>query len=95
MHGAALTFPMYMPAHGAVIEFWPKATDMWRCFEHIATMSGLFYQRWENPDPGRFRTDSNGDYTRIDVNVFKQYFSKAVEHAREGRKSLPLRGSTA
>src|SRR5690348_13424376 len=57
MHGAALTYPMYMPAHGAVIEFWPKTLDMWRCFEHIATMSGLFYQRWENPDPSRFRND--------------------------------------
>jgi hypothetical protein len=24
MHGAALTYPLFMPPHGGVIEFWPK-----------------------------------------------------------------------
>lgn len=41
MHGAALTYPLYMPSHGGVIELWPKATDIWRCFEHIATLAGV------------------------------------------------------
>lgn len=87
MHGAALTYPLYMPPHGGVIEFWPKDRDMWRCFEHIATLAGLAYERWENPTPSAFRQDAGGDYTRIDIMAFSSMFErvvKAVEAKRRG-----------
>jgi hypothetical protein len=85
MHGAALTYAIYLPAHASVLEFWPKAIDMWRCFEHIAAMSGLQYLRWANPDPSAFRTDVNGDYTRIDITEVSKKFSELVQGARERR----------
>jgi hypothetical protein len=85
MHGAALTYAIYLPAHASVLEFWPKSTDMWRCFEHIAAMSGLQYLRWANPDPSAFRVDPNGDYTRIDIGVVSKKFSELVKGARERR----------
>lgn len=65
MHGAALTYAALMPPHGGVLEAWPKDRDMWRCFEHLATMAGLHYARWENRDPARFRADAGGDYTTL------------------------------
>ena len=91
MHGAALTYPLYMPSHAAVIEFWPKLGDMWRCFEHIATMSGLIYERWANPDPSRFREDPKGDYTRVDTVAFKDMFDSVVARVESRRAALPTR----
>lgn len=85
MHGAALTYAIYLPSHASVLEFWPKASDMWRCFEHIAAMSGLQYVRWANPDPSAFRVDQSGDYTRIDLQVVSKRFSELVKGARERR----------
>ena len=67
MHGAALTFSLYMPPHGAVLELWPKPQDMWRCFEHAATMAGLQYERWANADPANLRIDEAGDYLAVDA----------------------------
>ena len=66
MHGAALSWAALLPPHAAVLELWPKDGDMWRCFEHLAAMAGLAYERWANPDPARFRADDGGDYTRVD-----------------------------
>lgn len=65
MHGAALTYGAVLPPHAGVLELWPKDRDMWRCFEHLSGMAGMAYVRWENRDPGHFRADSNGDYTRV------------------------------
>lgn len=93
MHGAALTYPLYMPSHGGVIEFWPKNHDMWRCFEHVATMSGLTYERWENPDPTRFRQDEGGDYTAINEGEFAAMFERVLNAVEAKRSILPLRGS--
>ncbi len=87
MHGAALTFALYMPHHGSVVEMWPKDHDMWRVFEHISAMCGLEYRRWENPNPGAFRTDSAGDYTRVDIGQFLPMFEHAVKKAKERRGS--------
>lgn len=92
MHGAALTFPMYMPSHGGVIEFWPKAHDIWRCFEHIAIMSGKLYERWANPDPARFRADDRGDYTNIHPKAFEDMFVRVLAGVEERRVELPVRG---
>ncbi len=57
MHGAALTYAVHMSPGAGVVEMWPKDRDMWRCFEHLARMAGLRYDRWENRDPSRFRSD--------------------------------------
>jgi protein O-GlcNAc transferase len=67
MHGAALTHVLYLPPWAAVLELWPKPLEIWRCFEHLATMSGLVYDRWANTANDAFRVDASGDYTRIDL----------------------------
>lgn len=67
MHGAALTFALYMPPHAGVLELWPKPQDMWRCFEHASTMAGLQYERWANADPEKLRIDAAGDYLTVDA----------------------------
>lgn len=95
MHGAALTYPLYMPAHGGVIEFWPKTYDMWRCFEHIATMSGLTYERWANPDAWRFTQDAAGDYTDIDAAAFAAMFDRVLDAVARRRDALPVCGAAA
>jgi protein O-GlcNAc transferase len=82
MHGAGLTSMLYMPDHGAVLELWPKASDMWRVFEHIAALSGLGYYRWENTDTSAFRVDDRGDYTRVDIGQFSALAADAVQHVR-------------
>jgi hypothetical protein len=87
MHGAALTFALYLPPHAAVVELWPKRGDMWRCFEHIATMAGLHYGRWENGNPAAFRADGSGDYTTVDVREFEQVFAPAVAAVLERRRA--------
>jgi hypothetical protein len=85
MHGAALTYALYMPPHGAVVELWPKGQDMWRCFEHAAAMAGLQYARWANADPGAFREDAAGDYTRVNVGELMVLVRSAVAGARDRR----------
>jgi hypothetical protein len=85
MHGAALTFALYMPHHGAVVELWPKDRDMWRCFEHLSAMGGLWYRRWMNTNPSAFRVDGAGDYTTVDIAAFSAMFAEAVEAARSRR----------
>lgn len=46
VHGAALTSMLFLPHHAHVIELWMKEGAHWRCFEHIAALSGLQYTRW-------------------------------------------------
>jgi Glycosyltransferase 61 len=88
MHGAALTFALYLPPQGAVVEAWPKTMDMWRCFEHLTSYSGLFYARWENPDPSKFLMDDTGDYTIVDVDVFVARVQEAIDHVKRKRQTL-------
>lgn len=85
MHGAALTFALFMPHHGSVVELWPKDRDMWRCFEHISAMSGLEYHRLENNNPDAFRVDGGGDYTIINIARFTPMFQAAVTGSRKRR----------
>ena len=35
MHGAALAWALLLPPHAAVIELWPQAEGVWRCYEHF------------------------------------------------------------
>ena len=66
MHGAALTHALYLPPHAGVLELWPKPSDIWRCFEHAATLAGLHYVRWANEAyPAGYRDDEGGDYTTV------------------------------
>lgn len=81
MHGAALTYASLLPPWGGLIELWPKDGDMWRCFEHLATMSGMFYDRWANRDRGRYREDMGGDYLTVDGAAVGELVVKAVQHA--------------
>ncbi len=89
MHGAALTYAALLPPWGAVVELWPKDRDMWRCFEHLAAMAGLQYERWENTEPAAFRADERGDYTRVDVGAV------AAMVARAGAGALTRRDAAA
>lgn len=85
MHGAALTYALYMPGYGGVLELWPKDHDMWRCFEHISAMSGLQYARWENRNPANFFADDRGDYTRVGMDEFASMFAQLVAGVRQRR----------
>jgi hypothetical protein len=91
MHGAALTYGLYLPAHGGVLELWPKDRDMWRCFEHLTTMAGLHYARWENRNPGDFRIDERGDYTTVNIAEFMKLFKEAIDVVSRKRGVLPIR----
>ncbi len=82
MHGAALSYAALLPPHAAVLELWPKNRDMWRCFEHLSTMAGMLYARWENTDHNRFRVDDKGDYTRVDVDAFTGMYRVALGGVR-------------
>jgi len=83
MHGAGLTYASLLPPWGALVELWPKQSDMWRCFEHLATMSGMFYERWANSDWGSYREDAMGDYTRVDSPAVIAIVKRAVQHVVE------------
>jgi hypothetical protein len=97
MHGAALTYALYMPPHGAVVEMWPKARDMWRVFEHASTMAGLQYLRWENTDPSAFYSTERGDFTTINVESFMRLFETAlagvIERRAAGTSFVPPGGN--
>ena len=87
MHGAALTHSLYLPHHAGVLELWPKPYDIWRCFEHIAAMSGLSYVRWANsafPGAG-FRQDERGDYTTVQVDEFATMLRELVATTKARR----------
>ena len=70
MHGAALTYSLYLAPHAGVLELWPKPVEMWRCFEHMASLAGLAYERWANDAfPEGFRSDEHGDYTVVNADA--------------------------
>ena len=85
MHGAALTYAALLPPWAAVVELWPKPADIWRCFEHLAAMAGLLYERWSNADARAFRLDEAGDYTTVDVAAVAELVVKAARHAAAWR----------
>ena len=86
MHGAALSHMLAMPPWGGVFELWPKPTDMWRCFEHMARWAGLAYGRLAASGTApQFRTDKNGDYTTVPLGEFRGGFGdmlQSVQHRR-------------
>jgi len=95
MHGAALTYAALLPPWAAVVEMWPKAADIWRCFEHLTAMAGLLYERWENVEfPGRFRQDGGGDYTQVSIPDVVALVLKAVRHAAQQRASSAAAASS-
>ena len=96
MHGAALTHALYLPPWAAVVELWPKETEIWRCFEHLSTMAGLSYERWANAAASNFRADENGDYTTLDLDAVVARVEAAAAGVRvrwvevgEGAGALP------
>ena len=44
MHGAALAWGLVMREQTAVLELWPKADGIWRCYEHTSEWAGLHYR---------------------------------------------------
>jgi hypothetical protein len=90
MHGAALTHALYLPPWAAVLEMWPKETDMWRCFEHLSTMAGLAYERWANADPSNFRNDEKGDYTKLNIDAVVERVVAAAVGVKERWASHPV-----
>jgi len=98
MHGAALTHALYLPPHAGVLELWPKPADMWRCFEHIAAMSGLSYVRWaSNAYPAGWRSDEQGDYTTVNAAEFAAMLIElvATTRARRDARHTPERAASA
>ena len=87
MHGAALTHVLYLPPHAGVLELWPKPGGIWRCFEHAATLAGLYYARWSNVAfPVGYREDAGGDYTTVDVAAAGEMFRGVVTAVAARRK---------
>jgi hypothetical protein len=97
MHGAALTYALYLPPHAGVLELWPKPADMWRCFEHISSLAGLVYERWANAAfPAGYRQDEAGDYTTVDVPAASAGLGRVlaqVVERREQRRRAAAAGS--
>lgn len=83
MHGAALTHLVLLPPWAGVIELWPKTRDMWRCFEHLAEMTGHAYARWELRDQRMFHADKQGDYTRVVVNELRDIAEPMARGVRQ------------
>lgn len=88
MHGAALTHSLLLPPWGGVLEFWPKQKDMWRCFEHMTELASGNYARWANSDPRKFRSDSKGDYTEVDVEGMAVEASRLAENVVRSRQTF-------
>lgn len=44
MHGAALAYGALMQPGAALVELWPKAEGVWRCYEHLARWAGVEYR---------------------------------------------------
>jgi len=55
----------------------------------FASLAGLSYERWANPNPLAFRSDQNGDYTTVDVGAFKALFDKVLADVEKRRSALP------
>lgn len=90
MHGAALTHTLFLQPGSVLFELWPSTTGIWRCFEHIAPMSGVHYVRWSNRHRDKFRKDSSGDYTTVTVSELLPLFDKALNLVRDARKGQDL-----
>ncbi|KAI7846398.1 hypothetical protein COHA_000109 [Chlorella ohadii] len=67
MHGAALTYAFLLSPHAALVELWPQADGIWRCYENAAQWAGALYRRVANSDPARHRQTTSGDVTEIDA----------------------------
>lgn len=65
MHGAALSYSLLQPPYGALLELWPQADGVWRCFQHTAEWAGLLYRRWANEEPSRVTAGRLGDVTQV------------------------------
>ncbi|KAK3238858.1 hypothetical protein CYMTET_51167 [Cymbomonas tetramitiformis] len=61
MHGAGLAWVVALAPHAALLEIWPQASGMWRCYEHMATWSGVLYRRVTHP------RQALGSVTMVDV----------------------------
>ena len=77
MHGAALSYVVFLPPWASMVEMWPRIS--WKCFQHMSVLSGIFYQRWENRGP--VRRDKSGDYTTVNVDEFIPIVLRAVDCA--------------
>ena len=44
MHGAALAWTVLLPPYAGVLELWPQADGIWRCYEHMAGLVGAQYR---------------------------------------------------
>ncbi|PRW45163.1 EGF domain-specific O-linked N-acetylglucosamine transferase [Chlorella sorokiniana] len=67
MHGAALTYAFLLSPHAALVELWPQAEGIWRCYENAAQWAGALYRRVANSDPARLRQTASGDVTDVDA----------------------------
>lgn len=78
MHGAAMTFSMFLPYKSAVIELYPYyyKTVNWH-MEKIAKWSGHFYQTWWNSD--KTLEDKVSMYTTVPPSVILRLVMKASE----------------
>ncbi|KDD75600.1 hypothetical protein H632_c599p3 [Helicosporidium sp. ATCC 50920] len=46
MHGAALSWSLFMRPEAGLLELWPQRKGVWRCMEHMARWAGARYARW-------------------------------------------------
>ncbi|KAL4448126.1 hypothetical protein ABPG75_005345 [Micractinium tetrahymenae] len=72
MHGAALAHALLLPPHAALVELWPQADGIWRCYQNFAQWAGALYRRVANRDPSRHRNTPRGDVTDVDAAALTQ-----------------------
>lgn len=77
-----------------VLELLPKDnTHFWLCHQFIAGWRGLPHARWANPDPAKFRQDSQGDYAEVDARAVARQARAMLETVRQ-RKQQQQQGKT-
>jgi len=73
MHGAGMAHAMFLPKHGAVLEFFPNYWGFLRHFKMFSKWRGVKYVGWQNTDPVNEYADF---YTKIPIHVVR---TKAFE----------------
>lgn len=92
MHGAALVYSTLQPPYGALVELWPTADGIWRCYEHTAEWSGLLYRRWANSEPSRVRKTRAGDVTQVAVDAIADMVSDLLPRVQRRKASYAKNG---
>lgn len=95
MHGAALAYTLLMRPHAAVVELWPQADGIWRCYEHFSRWGGLLYRRLANADPSLHVKGPSGDKTTVDTQALGALLRELLPAVQRRRRDAAAATATA